>query len=78
MGDCIFCRIVKGEVPCFKIHENERVLSFADINPITAGHTLIIPKRHAETLWEIAEEDLVAVHRVSRRIAHAIRAALQP
>ena len=58
MEDCIFCKIVKGEIPCHKIFENDKVLSFADINPISKGHVLIIPKSHAETIWEIDVEDL--------------------
>lgn len=78
MKDCIFCKIVKGEIPCFKIYEDEKVLSFADINPIRNGHSLIIPKNHAENIWEIEEDDLTAVHRVSRRIAGAMKNALQP
>ena len=56
MEDCIFCKIVRGEIPCFKILENDRVLSFADVNPINTGHTLIIPKRHAENIWKIDGE----------------------
>ena len=78
MDDCIFCKIVKGEIPCFTIYENEYVLAFADINPILTGHTLIIPKRHAENIWEIEEADLEAIHRASRLIAGAMKSALQP
>ena len=78
MEDCIFCKIVSGEIPCFKIYEDQQVLSFADINPITGGHTLIIPKNHAENIWEIGEDDLGAIHRASRLIAGAMKKALQP
>ncbi len=78
MEDCIFCKIVDGEIPCFTIYEDERVLAFADINPINTGHTLIIPKSHAENIWEIGEDDLTAVHRASRRLAGAMQRALQP
>src|SRR5512134_2769208 len=78
VAECIFCRIVKGDLPCFKVYEDERVLAFEDINPIAEGHTLIIPKRHAENLWEISEEDLAAIHRASRRVAHALREVLKP
>ncbi|RJR48233.1 MAG: HIT family protein [Desulfobacteraceae bacterium] len=78
MVECIFCRIVQGELPSFKLYENERVLAFADINPNSPGHTLIIPKKHVETLWEIEEEDLAAIHVTSRRLAHAIREAVKP
>lgn len=78
MKDCIFCQIVSGDIPCCKIYEEEKVLAFADINPIRNGHTLIIPKNHAENIWEIGDDDLAAVHRVSRRIAGAMRSALEP
>ena len=50
MEDCIFCKIVKGDIPCFKVYEDDRVLAFEDVNPISDGHTLIIPKAHAENI----------------------------
>lgn len=78
MEDCIFCKIVKGEIPCFKVYEDERVLAFEDINPIAEGHTLIIPKKHAENLWEIPSEDLSAIHLASQKVIHAIKEALNP
>ena len=78
MEDCIFCKIVNGEIPCFKIFEDDRVLAFADINPISEGHALIIPKKHAENLWEIPEKDLTAVHLASKKIIQAIKQALNP
>ena len=78
MDDCIFCKIVKGEIPCFTIFEDDSVLAFADINPISTGHTLIIPKSHAENIWEIEEADLTAIHRTARRVAEAMKTALQP
>ncbi|NJL60137.1 MAG: HIT domain-containing protein, partial [Desulfobacteraceae bacterium] len=76
MTDCIFCKIVKGEIPCFKVYENERVLAFADINPISDGHTLIIPKQHAENIFEMSEESLTAIHLASQKIASAMKSAL--
>ncbi len=78
MPDCIFCKIVQGEIPSVKVYEDARVLAFEDINPISAGHTLIIPKTHAENIWEISEEDLAAIHVASKKIARAIRNALDP
>ena len=76
MADCIFCKIVEGEIPSFKVYEDDRVFAFMDINPISDGHTLIIPKNHAENLWEIAEEDLKAIHRASKKLALAIKEIL--
>ena len=78
MQDCIFCKIVKGEIPSVRVYEDDRVFSFADINPITDGHTLIIPKGHYENIWEIPGEDLSAIHRASQRIAGAMKTALNP
>jgi histidine triad (HIT) family protein len=77
VDDCIFCQIVRGEIPCFKVLENDRVLAFEDINPISEGHTLIIPKKHASNIWEISADDLVAVHLASRKIAQALRKVLR-
>jgi histidine triad (HIT) family protein len=78
MEGCIFCKIVQGQIPCFKIYEDDRVLAFADINPILPGHTLIIPKAHAENLWQIEEADLMAVQRASKKIADAMQKSLSP
>ena len=78
MEDCIFCKIVKGEIPSFKVYEDEKVFAFGDINPISPGHTLIIPKRHAQDLWEISGDDLSAVHSASKKIIKAIKDVLQP
>ncbi len=72
MADCIFCRIIKGESPCAKVYEDERVISFLDINPINAGHTLVLPKRHYMTLFDIELEDLHACTAVSKKIAMAV------
>ena len=78
MEGCIFCKIVRGDIPCFKIFEDDRVLSFADVNPINTGHTLVIPKRHAENIWEIDGEDLAAIHQASLKIARAMKTSLDP
>jgi len=78
MEDCIFCKIVKGEIPSFKVYEDEKVFAFEDISPISVGHTLIVPKRHAQDLWEIPDEDLASVHRASKKIINAIKDVLKP
>ena len=78
MEDCIFCKIVKGDIPCFKVYEDDRVLAFEDVNPISEGHTLIIPKAHAENIWEISVEDLTAIHLASKKVADAINDVLNP
>ena len=53
MEDCIFCKIVKGEIPCHKVYEDDDVLAFLDISPVNPGHTLVIPKRHYADLLEL-------------------------
>jgi len=78
MEDCIFCKIIKGEIPSFKVYEDEKVFAFEDISPISEGHTLIIPKKHAQDLWEIPAEDLAAVQLASKKIIQAIMDALNP
>ena len=78
MENCIFCKIVKGDIPCFKVYEDDRVLAFEDVNPISDGHTLIIPKAHAENIWEISGEDLAAIHLASKKVASAIKEVLNP
>ena len=78
MEDCIFCKIIKGEIPSFKVYEDDKVFAFEDISPISVGHTLVAPKRHAQNLWEIPGEDLIAVHLASQKIIQAIADVLNP
>jgi histidine triad (HIT) family protein len=78
MEDCIFCKIIKGEIPSFKVYEDEHVFAFEDINPMAEGHTLIIPKKHARDLREIDGESLTAVQLASKKIINAIDRALKP
>ncbi|MDY6990623.1 MAG: HIT family protein [Thermodesulfobacteriota bacterium] len=76
--DCIFCKIVSGEIPSVRVHEDDRVLAFMDINPINDGHLLIIPKAHAATIHDIAEADFLAVMSATRKLAAAVQKALNP
>jgi len=76
MEDCIFCKIIKGEIPSFKVYENDQVFAFEDINPVSLGHTLIMPKKHTENIWEIPPEDLSAIHLASQKVARAIKKAI--
>ena len=55
-SDCVFCKIIRGETPCFKIYENEHVLAFLDIRPVSQGHTIIIPKKHIKNYFDIEGE----------------------
>ncbi len=56
MEDCVFCKIIKGEIPCEKVWENENFIAFLDANPVGEGHTLVIPKQHFETLLSLDEK----------------------
>ncbi len=78
MDSCIFCAIAAHQQPAEIVYEDEWTMAFLDINPANPGHTLVIPKRHAATLFEIDEEDAAAVMRTAVRVARAIRAALAP
>lgn len=72
MADCIFCRIILGELPCAKVFEDDLVISFLDINPVSGGHTLVLPKRHYATLFEIPAEDLNACTSACQKVAKAV------
>ncbi|MHC4712358.1 MAG: HIT family protein [Planctomycetota bacterium] len=72
MADCIFCKIAAGDLPCWKIWEDDRVLVFLDINPVTEGHTLVIPKAHSSDVTGVSDEDLRALAEALRRTAPAV------
>jgi histidine triad (HIT) family protein len=69
MADCLFCRIVKREIPASIVYEDDRLLAFNDINPQAPTHVLVIPKRHIESLNELSREDDALVGEVVRRAA---------
>jgi histidine triad (HIT) family protein len=78
MSDCVFCKIRDGQIPSLKVDEDERTLTFMDINPLSPGHCLVVTKRHAATLFEADLEDLTAAIATAKRVALAIRKALTP
>ncbi|MDX6691213.1 MAG: histidine triad family protein [Solirubrobacteraceae bacterium] len=71
--DCIFCKIVAGELPATIVDEDDHTLAFMDISPATRGHALVIPRRHAADLHEIDPEDLKAVAAMAQRVAGKAR-----
>jgi len=75
MADTIFAKIISGQIPCHKVYEDDRVLAFLDINPLTRGHTLVVPKEPAETLDKLSDESAAALGRVLPRICRAVIAA---
>ncbi len=77
-ADCVFCKIRDGQIPSFKIHEDERTVTFMDINPLNSGHCLVVTKAHAATIFEADVEDLVAAMAAAKKVALAIREALKP
>ena len=77
MQDCIFCKLVKGEIPSAKVYEDKDVLAFLDIGPVNKGHTLVIPKKHYETIWEIPDKTLEVLITKSKTISKAIEKALK-
>ena len=76
--NCIFCEIVVGQMPCFKLLEDEDTLAFMDIYPANDGHCLVIAKEHYPTLFDISDEALAAVSRSASRVARAVQQALSP
>jgi histidine triad (HIT) family protein len=75
---CIFCQIAAGKAPAFRVAEDDSALAFMDIFPVSDGHTLVIPKDHAENVFEMEDAPMRAVAALSRRVARAIRAELAP
>src|SRR5215831_18017046 len=75
MADTVFGKIVRGEIPCNKVYEDEKVLAFLDINPLSAGHTLVVPKEPAETMDRLSDEAAAALGRVLPRLCRAVIAA---
>ncbi|KAF8435290.1 HIT-like domain-containing protein [Terfezia claveryi] len=71
MAACIFCRIIKGEIPAFKLFESEKVFAFLDIQPLSRGHALVIPKFHGEKLHDIPDDQLAELLPVAKNIAIA-------
>ena len=72
----IFSKIIKGEIPCYKIAENDDYFAFLDINPLRAGHTLVVPKRETDYIFDLEDEYLAGMVVFSKKIAVAIRKAI--
>ncbi len=72
-SNCIFCKIVKNEIPADKVYEDENFLAFLDITPINPGHTLLIPKEHYENLYDLPDEILTKMAPIIKKIALAVK-----
>jgi histidine triad (HIT) family protein len=75
MAETIFTKIIRGDIPCHKVYEDEHVFAFLDINPLSKGHTLVIPKEPAATLDALSEESAAAIGRALPRLSRAVLAA---
>lgn len=78
MSECIFCKIVNGEIPSAKVYEDEHVYAFLDISQVTKGHTLVIPKKHSENIFETDPEIAGKVFEAVPKIANAIKKTYNP
>ena len=78
MSDCVFCRIVAGQIPSTRVHEDELTLAFMDIGQVNPGHVLVAVKAHAENLYALDDVQAAAVQRTALRVARAIRDAFSP
>ena len=75
MADTIFSKILRGDIPCHKVYEDDRVFAFLDVNPLSRGHTLVIPKEPAATLDALSDESSAAIGRVLPRLCRAVQKA---
>ena len=78
MTDCVFCRIVAGQIPSTRVFEDEHTLAFMDIGQVNPGHVLVAVKRHAANIYELDDAQATAVARASARVARALEAAFKP
>ena len=77
MAECIFCKIIAGQIPFTKVYEDANVLVFMDINPISPGHTLVVPKKHYEAITEMPADEAAALYKPIPALAAAVKAALK-
>lgn len=75
MSETVFAKIIRGEIPCHRVYEDEHVLAFLDVGPLSVGHTLVIPKEPAVTLGELSDESSAAIGRVLPRLCRAVMQA---
>ena len=74
--DCIFCKIIKGEIPCTKIYEDDNYLAFLDIFPLSVGHVLVIPKVETDYLFDLDDQSFIGLMLFSKRVAIALKRAI--
>jgi histidine triad (HIT) family protein len=78
MENCIFCKIIKGEIPCVKIWEDKNYLAFLDVNPVSEGHALLIPKKHTDYLFDINDLEYSDLFLKAKELAVLLKSKIQP
>lgn len=78
MQESVFTKIIKGEISCHKVYEDEQVVAFLDIHPINPGHTLLVPKKQTDHLWDLEEAEYHHIWDVAKQLAGHIQETLQP
>lgn len=78
MEETIFTKIIKGDIPCHKIYEDDKVIAFLDIHPINPGHVLVVPKKQIDHLWDLSEEDYLHLWSVVRKVSAKVRETINP
>lgn len=76
MKDCLFCKIINGDIPCYKVYEDDTILAFLDVNPDSDGHTLIVPKTHYKDINDIPNDVLIHVYEVARKLSKLLQERL--
>lgn len=77
MSDSIFSKIIRGEIPSYKVYEDEATLAFLDIHPVNPGHTLVVPKAQVDHLWDLEDADYQALMETAKKVAKRIRSVLE-
>ena len=78
MEDCIFCKIVNGEIPSFKVYEDDMVFAFLDINPLSRGHVLVLSKEHYENILEVPEDTYAHMAKMTKKISDKVQEVYKP
>lgn len=78
MPETIFTKIIKGEIPCHKVYEDDHTLAFMDIHPISNGHVLVVSKKQIDKLWELPDEDYQAINDTVKKVCKRIEGVMNP
>lgn len=78
MADCVFCKIVTGEIPCHRVYEDDSTIAFMDIGQVNPGHVIVAVKPHAETFFDLTQDQAASAFRTAHRVAGAVKTAFDP